>query len=70
VEAYRSRVLEFKSMLKTVFKEDKDTAQITHVHKIRDFLYYQWYRDQRPRQSAVTRKMRGLNIKAKITANV
>jgi hypothetical protein len=67
VEVYRSRILEVKSMMKTVFKEDKDMAQITHVHKIVDFLYYQCYNDQRPDQ---TRKRRGLKIKAKITANV
>jgi hypothetical protein len=37
VEAYRSHILEFKAMMKTVFKADKDTAQIIHVHKIVDF---------------------------------
>jgi hypothetical protein len=34
VEAYRSRILDFKATMKTVFKADKDTAHIIHVHKI------------------------------------
>jgi hypothetical protein len=37
VEAYRSRILEFKAMMKTVFEADRDTAQIIHVHNIVDF---------------------------------
>jgi hypothetical protein len=54
--------------LKTVFKADKDTAQIIHIHKIVDCLYYHCYQDQRPSRVAVTRKRRKLPIKAKITA--
>jgi hypothetical protein len=34
VEAYRSRILEFKAVMNAVFKAGKDTAQIIHVHKI------------------------------------
>jgi hypothetical protein len=70
VEAYSSSNLEFKSMMKTVFKEDKDTAQSIYVHKIVDAVYYQCCCDQRPYQAAVTRKRCGLKSKAKITANV
>jgi hypothetical protein len=33
VEAYRSRILEFKATMKTVFKAEKDTAEIIHVKK-------------------------------------
>jgi hypothetical protein len=36
VELYSYRILDFKAMMKTVFKADKDTAQIIHVHKIVD----------------------------------
>jgi hypothetical protein len=63
VEVYRS---EFKVTRKTVFKADKDSAQIIHVHKIVDFLYYQCYRDQRPELAAITRK----RCKANLTANI
>jgi hypothetical protein len=54
-------------MLNTVYKEDKDTAQIIHVQKIVDFVYYQCYREH---QAATTMKRRGLKIKAKLAANI
>jgi hypothetical protein len=54
VEAYRSHILEFKAVKKAVFKADKDTAQIIHVHKIVDFLYCQCCRDQRPASSPIS----------------
>jgi hypothetical protein len=69
-DAYHYHILEFKSIMKTVFKEYEDKAQIIRIHKLVDFLYYQCYRDQGPDQAAVTRKRRGLNIKAKLKANV
>jgi hypothetical protein len=37
VDAYRSRILEFKAMMEKVFKADKDAAHIIHVHKIVNF---------------------------------
>jgi hypothetical protein len=70
VEAYRSCILDFKSMMKTVFKEDKDTAQIIHVQRIVNLLHYQCYHNHRPDQAAATMKRCGLKIKAKITTNV
>jgi ribosomal protein L19E len=57
-------------MIKTVFKEDNNTAHIIHVHKIVDFLYCQCYREYHPYQAATTGKMHGINIKANITDNV
>jgi hypothetical protein len=51
--------------MKTVFKADKDAAQIIHVHKNVDFLYYQCYRDQGPEQAAITRKRCKANLTAK-----
>jgi hypothetical protein len=66
IEAHRSRILEFKAVMNTIFKADKDTAQIIHVHKIVDFLYYQCYRDQLPERAAVTRKRCKVNLTAKI----
>jgi hypothetical protein len=66
VEEHLSRILEFKATMKTVFKTDKNTSQILHVHKIVDFLYYQCYRDQHPERSAITRKRCKTNLTAKI----
>ena len=68
VEAYRARILEFKAMMRTVFKEENDTAQIIHIYKVLDFLYYQCYRDQRKDRAAETRKRRKDKIQVKIEA--
>jgi hypothetical protein len=68
VEAYRFRILEFKAATKTVFKADKDMAQIINVQKIVDFLYCQSYRDHRPERAEVTWKRCKVHLKANIEA--
>jgi hypothetical protein len=55
--------------METVFKADKDTAQIIHVHKIVDFLYYQYYQDKSPERAAITWKRCKVNLTAKIEFN-